>query len=66
MNNNLAIKINIKDVNELKTYTIIIGYWKENNSLKNNMLAQGIMMNKTLILQQFNNIFKTGILFSKS
>jgi hypothetical protein len=44
----ILLQLGIKNVNELKTYTIIIGDWKGNNSLKNNMSTLGISMKRTL------------------
>lgn len=41
-------QLNIENVNELKTYTLIIGDWHGCNSLKNNQSTQGIGMKRTL------------------
>ena len=44
----LVKQLGIKDINELKNYTIIIGDWKGCNRLKNNESTQGIGMKRTL------------------
>jgi hypothetical protein len=44
----LMVQLGIKDLDELKEYTIIIGDWKGNNNLKNNKSSMGIGMKRLL------------------
>lgn len=48
MINKMVKQLGIKDLNELKEYTIIIGDWKGNNNLKNSKSTLGIRMKRTL------------------
>ena len=54
--NKLAKQLKIKDILELKEYTIVIGDWKGNNNLKNNKSTLGIGM-KRLLKKYVKNMY---------
>lgn len=54
--NKLIKQLKIKNMKELKEYTIIIGDWKGNNNLKNNKSSMGMGM-KRLLKKYVKNMY---------